>query len=168
MPSFGWGGSTRGLGTLIAVMMRYPEVSAVQCDPEANTMSITFILPRAIEETLWQGFSDQLQEVLGSYRDITGRPLHHLELNRTEFGDVTSIELRRDTKTVSVEEVGMAIEVLRDAFDGGAIADPHDLLEEEMMLQEETIQERLADLIQHGCGQLVALRDEGRVVVFNT
>jgi len=37
-----------------------------------------------------------------------------------------------------------------------------------MIVQEEHIQERLETITRIGAGHLVALRDEGRVVIFNT
>jgi len=168
MTTYGWGGSTRGLGTLIAVIMRYPEVGSVQCDPEAKALQVTFVVRGPLSEETWAKLQEQTYDVLASYRQITGRPLKTLTMSASEVGELLSIELTRDTDTVSVEEIGMFIEVLRDHFNLSVLADPHDLLEEEMLVQEETIQERLAAVVQHGSGQVVALREEGRVLIFNT
>lgn len=168
MPSFGWGGSTRGLGTLIAVIMRYPEVSSVQCTPESKTMQVTFVVRGAVSDDTWATLVDEGVTALASYRHMTRRPLTTVELSRDIAGGVTTVELTRDTDTVSVEEIGILIEILRDHAELTVLYDPHDLLEEDMMVQEETIQERLQALIQEGSGQLVALRDEGRVLIFNT
>lgn len=168
LPSFGWGGSTRGLGTLIAVIMRYPEVSSVQCDPEAKTMQITFVVKGALDHKSWLKVAEHARDALISYRELTRRALLSIDLTRTVIGEVTILELIRDTDTVSVEEIGILIEMLRDHCELAMLFDPHDLLEEDMMVQEETIQERLQALVQEGSGQLVALRDEGRVLIFNT
>ncbi|NMP20819.1 hypothetical protein [Sulfobacillus harzensis] len=168
MPSFGWGGSTRGLGTLIAVIMRYPEVSSVQCAPEAKTISVTFVVRGIVDDEAWERVKDDVVTALASYRQMTRRPLNSIDLNREPAAGVTTLELMRDTDTVSVEEIGIAIEILRDQADLTVLFDPHDLLEEDMMVQEETIQERLLALIEEGSGRLVALRDEGRVLIFNT
>jgi len=114
LPSLGWGGTTRGLGTLIAVMMRYPEVSSVQYDPDAKSISVGLIVRRAIPDETWHLFSDHLSDVLTAYRAITGRQLVLLQLSRLAVGSVTGMELARDINSVSVEEVGMAIEVARE------------------------------------------------------
>ncbi len=148
--------------------MRYPEVGSVQCDPEAKAFKVTFVVRARLAPEEWQNIRDHIGDILASYRDITGRPLRRFELTTEEVGELTSLEMTRDTETVSVEEIGMVIEVLRDHFALAVLADPHDLVEEDMLVQEETIQERLQDLVQHGSGQLVALREEGRVLVFNT
>ncbi|MCY0879850.1 MAG: hypothetical protein OWU84_13045 [Firmicutes bacterium] len=166
--SLSWGGSTRGLGTLIAVLMRYPEVSSVQYNPETKTIQVTFVVRGVVPDDLWARLVDQVGTALTAYRDITRRPLQTLELSAERADPVTTVELIRDTDTVSVEEIGIAIEILRDQLELAVLYDPHDLLDEEMIVQEETIQEQLEVLIAEGSGQLVALRDEGRVLIFNT
>ncbi|PSR33302.1 MAG: hypothetical protein C7B44_14765 [Sulfobacillus thermosulfidooxidans] len=168
LSSSGWGSSTRGLGALITVMMRYPEINSVQFNPDDRTLNMTFIVRKTLEEDVWQRFQLQLQDVLQTYRWVTGRPLSQISLDRLEWDTATIIELRRDIETVSVEEVGMMIEILHDWFEQDVVMDSHDLLEEELMLQEETIQANLEALTKDAHGHLVALRDEGRVVVFNT
>lgn len=168
LPSTGWGSSTRGLGALISALVRYPEISSVQYNPDNRTLSATFILRCRLDEPAWQELHGQIRDVLVEYRWLTARPLAHIELSYLELDSVTSIELIRDVLTLSVEEIGMVIEVLRDAHGADLVADSHDLLEEELMLQEETIQASLEDMKGGGAGSLVALRDEGRVVVFNT
>lgn len=168
MPSFGWGGSTRGLGTLIAVLMRYPEVSSVQCNPEAKTIQVSFVIRGALEDSLWAQVLEESLASLTTYRQMTRRPLESMDLTHDVSTDVTTVELTRDTNTVSVEEIGIIIEILRDHAQLTVLYDPHDLLEEDMMVQEETIQERLLTLVEEGTGQLVAMRDEGRVLIFST
>lgn len=168
VPSYSWGSSTRGLGTLIAVLMRYPEVSSVQYNPEHDTLSVNFVIRKQLSGETWNDTWQQLEEVLETYRHVTGRPLKTIELDSSQLDTVTSVELTRDVATLSVEEIGMAIEVLREIFEGEVLADQHDLLEEEMMVQEETIQERLEAIKRGASGHLIAMRDEGRVVVFNT
>ncbi len=131
-------------------------------------MQVTFVVRGAIDDAAWERVLDGAVNALVSYRQMTKRPLGTIELTRDIAGAVTTIELTRDTDTVSVEEIGILIEILRDHAELTVLFDPHDLLEEEMMVQEETIQERLQALVQEGSGQLVALRDEGRVLIFNT
>ncbi len=168
LSSSGWGSSTRGLGALITVMMRYPEINSVQFNPDDRTLNMTFIIRKTLSDETWSNLNDQLVNVLQTYRWVTSRPLSIIELDRLDWDTATIVELHRDIDTVSVEEVGMMIEILHDWFEQDVVTDTHDLLEEELMLQEETIQANLEALSQDAHGHLVALRDEGRVVVFNT
>ncbi len=168
MPSSGWGTSIRGLGTLIAVVMRYPEVSSMQYNPESETLTLAFIVRRNLEPSVWSELDLAIREILVAYRSLTRTPLEMLELDAMTVESVTVIEVTRDAKTLSVEEVGMLIEMLRDRFEFDVAADPNDLLEEEMLVQEENIQAGLEALNKGSNGQLVALREDGRVVVFKT
>lgn len=153
---------------MIAVMMRYPEMSSVQYQPEDGTLTMVFILRRSLSDEEWGSWAPATCELLETYRHLTGTPPTVLELRRTSVDHSTMIELVRDVKTVSVEEAGMMIEILRDQFGPDLVADPHELLEEEMIVQEENIQANLEALKKGASGQLVALRDDGRVMVYKT
>ncbi len=148
--------------------MRYPEISSVQYNVEDSTLSATFLLRRTLEPEPFEALLNQMVEVLETYRLVTRRPLDVVQVNHVVIDQVTELELVRDIKTLSVEEIGMAIEVLRDTFSSDLISDSHDLLEEELLLQEENIQAGLEALKRDDVGRLIALRDEGRVMVFNT
>ncbi len=148
--------------------MRYPEISSVQYNVEDSTLSATFLLRCTLGPQPFESLQNQLVEVLETYRLVTRRPLDVVEVHHLVIDQVTEVELIRDIKTLSVEEIGMAIEVLRDTFTSDLISDTHDLLEEELMLQEENIQAGLEALKSDEARRLVALRDEGHVMVFNT
>ncbi len=148
--------------------MRYPEISSVQYNVEDSTLSATFLLRRTLEPQPFEVLVNQLVEVLETYRLVTRRPLKVVNVQHVVIDQVTEVELIRDIETLSVEEIGMTIEVLRDTFTSDLILDSHDLLEEELLLQEENIQAGLEALKRDDAGRLVALRDEGRLMVFNT
>lgn len=148
--------------------MRYPEISSVQYNVEDSTLSATFLLRRTLEPQPFEALVNQLVEVLETYRLVTRRPLKVVKVQHVVMDQVTEVELIRDIETLSVEEIGMTIEVLRDTFTSDLILDSHDLLEEELLLQEENIQAGLEALKRDDAGRLVALRDEGRLMVFNT
>ena len=148
--------------------MRYPEISSVQYNVEYSTLSATFLLRRTMEVQPFEVVVNQLVEVLETYRLVTRRPLKVVDVQHVVNDQVTEVELIRDIETLSVEEIGMTIEVLRDTFTSDLILDSHDLLEEELLLQDENIQAGLEALKRDDARRLVALRDEGRLMVFNT
>lgn len=153
---------------MIAVMMRYPEMSSVQYLPEDGTLTMVFMLRRSLSDREWATFAATACELLETYRHLTGTLPTVLEVRRTSVDQSTLVEVVRDVQTVSVEEAGMLIEVLRDQYGGDLVADPHELLEEDMIVQEENIQANLEALKKAASGQLVALRDDGRVMVYKT
>lgn len=148
--------------------MRYPEVSSLEYHPEQEALTVAFMIRRELNAEQVADLSGFVAEILEAYRSITRTPLERIDVRSMTVGSMTVVELERDVKTLSVEEVGMVIEMLRERFDTDVLADPNDLLEEEMLVQEENIQASLEAIKKGKSGQLVALREDGRVVVFQT
>ncbi len=140
----------------------------MQYNPESESLTLAFIIRRNLDPSQWSELETAIRETLVAYRSLTRTPLSVLDLLAMAVEGVSVIEVTRDAKTLSVEEVGMLIEMLRDRFEFDVAADPNDLLEEEMLVQEENIQAGLEALKKGSSGQLVALREDGRVVVFKT
>ena len=140
----------------------------MQYNPESESLTLAFIIRRNLDPSQWSELETAIRETLVAYRSLTRTPLSVLDLLAMAVEGVSVIEVTRDAKTLSVEEVGMLIEMLRDRFEFDVAADPNDLLEEEMLVQEENIQAGLEALKKGSIGQLVALREDGRVVVFKT
>ncbi len=140
----------------------------MQYNPEPESLTLAFIIRRNLDPSQWSELETAIRETLVAYRSLTRTPLSVLDLLAMAVEGVSVIEVTRDAKTLSVEEVGMLIEMLRDRFEFDVAADPNDLLEEEMLVQEENIQAGLEALKKGSSGQLVALREDGRVVVFKT
>ncbi|MCY0881820.1 MAG: hypothetical protein OWS74_07475 [Firmicutes bacterium] len=163
-----WGSSPRGLGTLISVVVRYPEISSVRYDPDNQMLGVSFVLKRTLDRLTWRAFRSYLTEVLKTYRAVTKQPLKRVRLSRLELEQATALTLERDVATIAVEEIGMAIEVLHERFGSDLAVDSHDIVEEELFLQEESLQANLESLGNGVHGPVVAMREEGRVViVFN-
>ncbi len=152
----------------MAVVMRYPEVSSLQYNPESGTLTLAFLVRRSWDAATSEELQSTIGEILEAYRSITKTPLETLAVDFMAMEGITVVEVRRDAKTLSVEEAGMLIEVLRDRFAFDLAADPNDLLEEEMLVQEENIQAELESLKKGAKGNLVAMREDGRVLVFRT
>jgi hypothetical protein len=167
--SNGWATSPRSVGTLIAVLVRYPEVSSLDFVPGDGLLTLSFCLRTELTPATFQALRDRLHEALETYRALIRAPEPiHCEFSQDSMQSVAILTLTRDIETLTVEEVGMVIEILRDEFGQDLVADPNELAEDEMLAQEETIQATLESLQESPGARLFALRDEGRVFVFNT
>lgn len=163
----GWGASLRGLGALISVTVRYPEVASVQYDPERGTLTVSFLLRAVRTEAQWSELLASLDDLLATYHQLIGHRILTQTVTYTTLEGITSLEFQRDRDTLSVEEVGLVIEFLREQFGQDVISDPHELMEEDLLLQEETINASLEALHHGEERRLIALREEGRVLVYN-
>lgn len=165
----GWGSSPRGVGTLIAVLVRYPELSSLYFGPGDGVLTLSFCLRTELDDTRFRELDDRLREALETYRLlIRASGKAHFDFHQDSMQAVTILNMARDVASLSVEEVGMMIEILRDMFGPDLVADPNELAEEELLAQEEAIQATLESLQKSPNGCLFALREEGRVLVFNS
>jgi hypothetical protein len=165
----GFGANPRGVGALIAVLVRYPEVSSLELDAHQGVLALSFCCRGAVSAEQFAALHEAWNESMLTYRDCLRLPdprLATLDLDVVEA--VSTVILTRDVESLTVEEVGLTIEILREQVGSELVADPADLVEEEWMAQEETIQATLETLRDTPGGRLFALREEGRVLVFNS
>jgi hypothetical protein len=81
----------------------------------------------------------------------------------------TMFEVTRDVETLAQHEISMVIELVRQNFSQTLITEKNDhLLEEDLLMQEELIEHMLENIkISYPEKNLIAFREEGRVLVFN-
>ncbi|MGC8488422.1 MAG: hypothetical protein ACP5QO_09430 [Clostridia bacterium] len=164
-----WGTSPRGVGALIAVLVRYPEVSSLDYHADEGVLALTVSCRSALNPETFTDIHSAWDEGLHMYRECLRQPEPRLSRLEVEVMDsVSNLILTRDVESLTVEEVGLTIEILREETDNDLVADPADLVEEELLAQEENIQATLESLRDNPGGRLFALREEGRVLVFNS
>jgi hypothetical protein len=161
--------NSKGVGLLISVLVRYPELSTVNFDPQRRLLKFTFILTRPLERSRFEKARRRLRESILAYSEFKSRTPSVIEASRTDFEDITVVEVRRDVETLTQEEISLVIDVMREEFGTLLAADKNDnLMEEDLLVQEEIIEEMLQDV--RDCRQvrnIIEFREEGRVVVFN-
>ena len=145
--------------SLIAfLLVRYPEIGSVRFDPEQKIFQFCFVLTKAIDESEFRDFSNQLTLSLGSISQLQGREIGLVEMDFTDYQDLTFLEITRDIDSLTQEEIALIIGVVRQYFEERLLLD-----------QEETVQEEdeihLKDSRQEK--KLIGFREEGRVLVFN-
>ncbi len=161
----------RGVGALIASLVRYPELSSLDFQPEAGRVTLSFCLRGRLEHSHAAALADSLMEVLLTYHHLLRFPLagEGVAEFTTEFVEpLTILRLTRDLASLSPDEVGMVIDLLRDRCGADLLMDPSDFSEDDLLDQEETIQAALESLDKDPGRRLFAVREDGRVLVFNT
>ena len=165
----GWGTSPRGVGALIAVLVRYPEVSSLDYQADQGVLPLTVSCRSALTSESFAHIQTAWTEGLGMYRDCLHQAPPRIAALAVDVMDsVSNLIVTRDVESLTVEEVGLTIEILREETGGDLVSDPADLVEEELLAQEENIQATLESLRDSPGGRLFALREEGRVLVFNS
>lgn len=160
---------SRSVGLLISMLVRYPELSTINFDPRRQTIRFNFLLTGILALDEFERLRTRLVQSLEVYGFLENRPMEHFDLQRDSHGDVTVLEITRDMGSLTQEEISMTIEILRQDYGPRLVVDYNEsLLEEEAMMQEELIEEMLEELKESRGGKnLIAFREEGRVMVFN-
>jgi|GEM_PF-484486 len=160
---------TDSIGLLISILVRYPEVGAINYDADRQILRFTFMLAPPEEGKDLQGFGKKLKQALEAYNYLEDRKAQVVELKVHHHEEIYSLEVHRDVHTLSRDEIGLIVNLVREAFDQYLMAETNDsLLEEDLLLQEEII-ERMLEKVRGSAPKrhLIAFREEGRVMVFN-
>lgn len=154
-----------GVDLLTSILTRYPELGSVHYWCEQHALKFTFMIREQIELVSLQ---EILRPALEFYHHLEGQKIRVFEITCRSEENVCVLTIVRDLDSVSQREVGLMVELLKRKFKKQLVRDETYLGEEELELQEEVISQMLTSIkymdIQRN---VIALRDEGRVLVFN-
>ncbi len=160
---------SKSVSLLISILVRYPELGTINYDPKNHILKFTFLIAKLISDSEYRLLEEKLSAGIEVYHQLRGSSDYVFKVKTTRFGRVTVVDIKRDVTTLSQEELSLMIEVLREQWGDVLVVDENDaVLEEELLIQEELIEEMLEDLKDGAQGKnLIAFREEGRVLVFN-
>jgi len=154
-----------GSGLLISILLRYPEMGSIRCIQETQVLTMNFLVADKYD---FEKLSTKLANALEVFHQIEGRKMKVFEIERSGQG-IEKFILTRDLATLTLDEMNLAIEIIKDALGKDLIAEEDLLGEEDMLFQEEMILYTLAAVRSKGAeNSLTALREDGQVLVFNS
>ncbi|WP_018084406.1 hypothetical protein [Desulfurispora thermophila] len=158
-----------GVGLLISILVRYPEVATINYDAGNQVLKFNFIFRHSLPGEVREGFQKILLESIAVFHSLEGyEPLvSYLDYNEGE--GLAMLEVHRDVQTLRREEIALIVELVRENLAEYLVLDGEaHLFEEDLLIQEEII-DYLLDNMRGGRAQraLFAFREEGRVLVFN-
>lgn len=160
---------TGSVGLLISILVCYPEVAAINFDPEKQLLRFTFIYAKVLEDKELNLIKRKLLQSVEVYNMLEGKENSVVFLNSQVCGHLTFIEVQRDVKTLIREEITLIMELFRQFFSDDLVTegDGH-FIEEDIIAQEEMIGHMLERM--KGTSQekyLFAFREQGKVLVFD-
>lgn len=160
---------TDGVGLLISILVRYPEVATINFDPDQQTVKFNFISSRVLETEEIDYFTSKLLDSIEVFNKLEGKTTRLTLIDHHQWDCFTLIEIHRDMETLVREEIDLIVSLLRENLENSLIADGNQsFYEEDLLVQEEIIDHMLESV--KGCSgdkKLFAFREEGRVLVFN-
>jgi len=157
------------IGLLISILVRYPEVGTINYEPQEQVLRFTFMLTKPLEREPLERFAQKFRKSLETYNYLEDREAQVINLKYTPYDRLMALEVQRDVTTLSRDEINLIIALVRDEFNTSLATENNDhMMEEELLIQEELI-DRMLESVRGTVPQrqLIAFREEGRVMVFN-
>ncbi|MGI9860325.1 hypothetical protein SDD30_02940 [Moorella naiadis] len=157
------------IGLLISILVRYPEVGTINYEPHDQVLRFTFMLAQPVEEERVRAFETKFHKSLEVYNYLEDRDARVINLHHTYDDQIMSLEVQRDVATLSRDEINLIMTLVQEEFGSSLVVENNDeVMEEELILQEELIDHMLESVKGTTSErQLIAFREEGRVMVFN-
>lgn len=157
------------IGLLISILVRYPEVGTINYDPVNQELKFTFIFSRVLNQNEMVSFKKKVIDSIETYNHLEGKVPTIVGVNHHLCDSFTMLEVTRDVGTLTQEEISLVIELVHTSFKNNLVTENNDyLMEEDLLMQEELIEHMLENI--KTCSpdkNLIAFREEGRVLVFN-
>lgn len=154
-----------GVGLITSILLRYTEVGTVQYWCEQHALKLTFMIKQHLEISSVQ---EVLRPALELFHQLEKKTMRVFDIVCRDEENVSMITVTRDVDSLTQREVGLIVELFKRKYKKKLIYDELYLPEDELILQEEMISQMLSSIqTQDIAKSMVALREEGRVLVFN-
>ncbi|KJR45073.1 hypothetical protein UF75_4545 [Desulfosporosinus sp. I2] len=155
-----------GVGLLTSILLRYAEVGTVHYWCEQHALKFTFMLTKPQVDSSLQ---DMLKPAVEFFNQLEGRTMRVFDITYRNEEKVCVITVTRDVDSMTQREVGLIVELLKRKFHKQLLYEEMYLPEEEQIFQEEMISQMLYSIQSDTMKKnVVALREEGRVLVFKS
>ena len=112
---------------------------------------------------------DMLKPAVEFFHQLEGRSMRVFDIISRSEENVCVITVTRDVESMTQREVGLIVELLKRKYQKQLVYDEMYLPEEEQIYQEEMISKMLYSIQSDTMSKnVVALREEGRVLVFKS
>lgn len=160
---------TDGVGLLISLLVRYPEVASINFEPDQQIIKFKFFALKTMAGNEMALLRKQMTDSIEVFHKLRGKTVRHSAVRYQHFDNYTMIEIRRDVESLVREEIDLIITLFWQNLENSLVQDDSgNVYEEDIILQEEIIDHMLE--IVKDCTvdkKLFAFREEGRVLVFN-
>ncbi len=155
------------VGLLISMLVRYPEISSIYYEPIKKEIKFTFMLNNNKEDI--NSYCQMMNKCVNTFYYLeTGQALNPVNIKYNVLGNITLIDIHRNIKHLSSNELNLLITLTQDYFQESIVVEMEELTKEDQVLQEDMIGNILENVKKEEITQrLIAFREEGRVLVYN-
>jgi hypothetical protein len=155
----------KGVGLLISILVRYPEVCSVRYLQQEHALKFRFMLQLANDEEL---ITQKIREALEVFHRFEGDTMQICEVEQKRQEHLSLLTITRDVGSMSRTEVGLLVDLVKAKWQKQLIFDEAELSDEELLFQDEVIGQILQSFSEVSLDKgLIAVREEGKVLVYN-
>jgi hypothetical protein len=154
---------------LASILLYYPEIATINLDPRSQVVKFTFYVQGLISGEDQESLQHHIMQCLDAYHFLEKKETAIIAISYQPMDSFTIIELQRDIQSLSQKEISLLVSILDDRFGDNLVSeDDEELLVDDLAMHEELIGDMLENAKKARSNiKLVALRDEGKVLVFN-
>jgi len=149
------------------MLVRYPEISSICCEPDTQEIKFTFLLNE--NENNINEFSKLVDKCLSTLFYLKKEEVTSpFNIKHNTCGKLTVLDIYRKLDNLTSQELNLIISLTQEYFKDSLVIEVEELTKEDQLFQEDLIGIMLDNLGQELTTQkLFAFREEGRVMVFN-
>lgn len=158
------------ISLLTSLLVRYPELCTINFIPKGNLLKFSFIIKDEIDNKTLKIFSEDLKDCIHTLMYFDNKDKvnpKQLKINKKYETGYTVVEITRDTATLTQKELALTVSLIKDRFESIVVSDIYNTNEDYLLEQEDYIRYMLENMKFHKKrNKLIAVREEGRVLVF--
>lgn len=161
------GAQSRLVSLLIMAAVRYAEIGSIRFDPKSGNMRLAFLLNVELTPEEHLEVTRAIIDLCEVYAALRGHEPKAIDVEIEALGQLGIVTVIRDITSFTPGEIYTLVEFARDRFAGKIAVEPVPYMaEEEWMAQDEWIEEVVTGLAPGSGKHLIAIREDGRLMVF--
>jgi hypothetical protein len=157
------------VNVIVALLVRFPEISSIVSRPADGTVKLSFVLAARLDRRAQRDLASAIAEHIGTFLELTGDESAAVEVDCEVDGATTFIHVTRDVASFTRDELMLQISLLGERFGASLIknAPPDELVDEDPDARDDVI-DCAIDVMRDPSRQksLVGYREEKRVLVY--
>lgn len=154
-----------GVELLISIMLRYPEMGSVRYVPKSQAIKFNFMF--RCGDVPIELIRENLPLALEMFHKLENRVMTLCKIECQCEEGIGNLFITRDVESMTQNEVGLIVELIKNRVGSSLIYDEAELPEEELLYQEEIISHMLDSIRNLVIDKnVIAVREEGRVLLF--
>ncbi|MDD4625838.1 MAG: hypothetical protein PHP87_01940 [Syntrophomonas sp.] len=157
-----------GLDVFLTVSLNHPEINAVKYLADKEQLILEVALNGTIGIARRESFLKKTRDCLNLFHQLLGQKPGLMEVELIDKSELSFLRFYRDVGTLSQDEIGMLILLLREEFDNLLVKDNNDIVAKDAFKRK--LKRSLMQKINRDSSNstdFLAYRKEGRVFVFN-